>query len=131
MNTGDSMLCSNDMRLWGLVQHVIVTWSTLVIFKNRSFDVRDGSRGLVVFFVPVGTFRDEITAFLETELDHFKSDGFPARDGHPAIPGTDVEVVAFFGVMARSKSEVMVREMYTQFMQRVKDTDKDRPCSGS
>ncbi len=128
------MLSAHDMHVWGLVQHVLVTWSTLVIFKSECFDVRTGARGHVTFFVPDdATYRDEIVSFLRRELESFRRDGFPAdveRDS-PAIPGTDVgvEVVHFSGVMPHltmEENERMVQQIRSLLVQRMKHDEKKR-----
>lgn len=130
---GDSLLSAHDMRLWGLVQHVLVTWATLVIFKDERYSVPEGRRGLIEFFVPQdATFRDEIVAFLRRETDGLRRDGCPADParGFPALPGTDVRVLVthFSGVMPHitiAEHERMIAQLTSLLVQRLKRDEKD------
>lgn len=127
---GDALLSANDLALWRLIQHVLLTWGSLVVLKNEHYSVPEQRMGLVTFFVPKdATFKDEIVAFLEHEGQQFASDGFDARPdlGYPRIPPTrvKVEVVTFSGLLPhvdRDTSEAMAREFATVAMQRIKSS---------
>lgn len=128
--TGDSLLSPNDLTLWRLVQHVLITWRTLIVVKSYPCDVRSQTPGLVTFFVPRdATFRDEIVAFLEREAPQFETREYAARPdvGWPRLPPTHakVEVMTFSGLLPyipTEKSDAILREFATIAMQRLKGT---------
>lgn len=127
---GDALLSANDLGLWRLIQHVLLTWGTLVVLKNEHYSVPDQRDGLVTFFVPKdATFKDEIVAFLEREGKQFSTEGWEARpaQGIPRIPPTrvKVEVVTFSGLLPyieSEQSEAIAREFVLVAMQRVKSS---------
>ncbi len=94
---GDDRLSGIDMRLWSLVQHVLHTWNTLVIFNKMGFVVPKAmggpTRGCIQFFVPVDSEHCEtILDFLRKQLaDCQTSDWEWLGD---TMPGTDVLVAA-------------------------------------
>lgn len=131
--TGDSLLSLNDLTLWRLVQHVLLTWKTLVVVKSYPYDIKGQRPGLVTFFVPRdATFRDEIVAFLEREAPRFETREYAARpeQGLPKVPPVHakVEVTTFSGLLPYiplEKSDAILREFATIAMQRLKGTLAD------
>lgn len=125
---GDALLSAHDMSLWRLIQHVLLTWNTLVVVKSEHYNVPQQRNGYVTFFVPRdATFCGEIVAFLEREGKQFASDGFEARPerGIPRIPPVHVrvEITTFSGLLPyveQEKADAMVREFTTVAMQRLK-----------
>lgn len=132
---GDSFISSSELRIWSLIQHVLLTWGTLVVFRNDRYSVVPQKDGLVTFFVPRdATFRDEIVAYIEREAKQFESQEFPARpeEGFPRIPPTrtHVQAVTYSGLlpyMDSAESEKFAREFASVAMQRLKgDLLRDR-----
>ena len=120
MMSGDDHLSSYDIGLWQLVQHVLQTWGTFVIFTNQHIHVPNQTRGWINFFVPIDSpHRDEIVVFLETELESYKRDGVELPD--VTIPGTDIHVTVlpFSGIdpyMTAAQSKKIVEEFMTTFL---------------
>lgn len=123
--SGESNLSGLDVKLWKIVQHVLMTWSTLVIFKYWSRDVRTGERGLIEFFVPGdATHRYEIEEFLKTELADEASEDYAASKNIPEHPGTEVKIhliiESFRGLepyIAEAESRKWATEYTKQLMQ--------------
>lgn len=138
--SGDGELSSVELRLWSLVNEILLRWHTLVIFKYDRINVPIYKRQLISFFVPGdATYRDEIVEFLETELarektpdHHAKGDAQPGDlDGpHPGSElKVEVRVEPFSGLtpyMTNEQIEKMTREFFATFMQRAKREDKGR-----
>lgn len=126
---GDDCLSSVDHQLWSIVNHVLLHWHTLVIFKWQMYNVPKLENGFIQFFVPYDAEkRDEIIAFLEHELEPLKLEA--AADW----PGRDIEIYAsieiFNGLepyMERDKSEAIARRFAEDFLRRIKREDKTSP----
>lgn len=125
---GDSFISSQELRIWSLVQHVVVTWGTLVVFRHDRYSVVPQRDGLLTFFVPRdATFKDEIVAYLEREAKQFESPEYPEQPdkGFSRIPPTRtfVQAVTYSGLipyMDSAESEAFAREFTSVAMQRIK-----------
>ena len=124
---GDAHLNSLDMRLWGLVQHVLFHWRTQVIFKQQSYIVPVSMggprRGYIDFFVPVDSPHClEIVQFLEQELEDLRTEDHEMFD--TLMPGTEVriKVLPFSGVtpyMTQAQSKKLVNDFMQSFLARL------------
>jgi hypothetical protein len=138
--SGDGELSGFELRLWSLVNEVLLRWHTLVIFKWDRINVPAYKREMIAFYVPGdATYRDEIMAFLRTELRHeVRADHHAEGDAKPGDlkgphPGTEteihVEVEPFSGLtpyMTHEQGEKMAREFLSNFLQRAKREGKER-----
>ncbi len=124
------MFCSLDWRLWKLNNEVMLRWNTACPFKWTSFNVPEGTRGMVVFLVPEdATYRYEIEAFLKKELESLKADN-TVLDGI-TFPGTDVTISAYVGsyetiepYITQEQSKAVAAEMARQLLQMIQRHDR-------
>jgi len=117
---GDNYLSSHDRKLWNLVQHVLLKWHTLVIYKWKMWNATIGQRGILQFFVPKDcTHRYEIVDFLKYELEKEETEDVKFKD--QLIPGVDVEVNVhtFSGLSGYVERDVM-EEMSREFLAHMK-----------
>lgn len=132
---GDDRLCGLDMRLWSLVQHVLHTWNTLVIFNKMGFvvpkEMGGPTRGCIQFFVAVDSEHCEvILEFLRKQLADLQTKDWEFQGD--IMPGTDVVVDAHsfsglqpFVTVEHSKeiTDTFVRDMLTRMRREGKETN--------
>jgi len=122
--SGDMHVSELLLRLWSLVSHVMLRWSTLVIFDWQRYDVPQYRAQVIRFLVPAAaTHRFEIIQFLEYELEPLKRAAKTVLE--TKWPGSEVEVVAsaepFSGLqpyMTRDEVERYAREFLEQIKRR-------------
>ncbi|HUU39737.1 MAG TPA: hypothetical protein VMW42_02220 [Desulfatiglandales bacterium] len=124
---GDDFLSPFYLRLWSLVQEVLVRWNTLIVFKYDQYSVPEKKRGMIQFFVPEDcTFCYEIIAFLEKELEGEFAEGREVAETF--FPGMDVEVSSvvykFKDIPGHIDKEI-VENMAKEFIQRMKLKKKE------
>ena len=133
---GDSYISAFHLKLWSLVQEVLIRWQTLVIFKHIQYSVPDQTPGLIEFFVPADCrYRYEIVKFLEYELEKEKIEEHEMDCGGEKVtlPRQDACVTTvvhtFSGVpghVDRDICEQMAAEAARMFMLRLKEMRKDK-----
>jgi hypothetical protein len=131
---GDDHISGLDMRLWSLVQHVLHTWNTLVIFNKMGYvvpvEMGGPMRGWVNFLVPVDSkHKDDIIAFLERELADLQTKDWVLKG--TTMPGTDVLVSTnpFSGLQpyvtvehSKEITNTFVRDMLSRMRREGKET---------
>lgn len=120
---GDDYLSGVDLKLWGIVHYILVTWNTLVIFKHKQYSVPAQMPGLIEFFVPSDSVdKDKIREFLEVELASLKQEPYELLDLNYKHPGVNVyvRVHEFTGVEPYLPDEV-VRRISEKAVSRLKE----------
>lgn len=83
-----------DRKLWRLQQDILFKWATFCVFKYRTYNCVNQTRGLIQFFVPAdASHRYEIVEYLESELERERQEPIELPDLDYKCPGTEIKVL--------------------------------------